>query len=513
MNAGINAGAGPEQDFIALLETAADASAPVDVDAMLAQLWQWQSRLLECLDTHRLMPQGFSPQGDIACRIADIAAARDALVQLWPRQWDALAPARELARHLEDSVLLLVFGKFNAGKSSLCNFLAERFAAQGQPVEYFQVREGLVQAHAGPLREGATETTSQLQGVRLGARLVLLDTPGLHSVTRENAELTRRFTDCADGVLWLTSSASPGQVQELEELSRELQRGKPLLPLITRSDEYEEDEIDGRIEKVLCNKRPDSRALQQADVAARACEKLTAMALPAELLRAPVSVSVHMARHPEQGADALAEAGFGQLYCALHALIAPALAYRATKPAAILLHHLHEHVLDGLQQQLLPRLQQQAEALDTHHAQLETRREQLALLLWRRVAPALPALLDEHAEAGDLPALDAQLAVLLDAALPEALARTLPDFDLHPNDPHAPVLPESVPSSQDWTALHAALESALRSRVLDICTDAKKHARQVIEQLQQQMEQLQQAISAQRRSLRECSQQLSINSS
>ncbi|NLB12817.1 MAG: hypothetical protein GX826_02195 [Gammaproteobacteria bacterium] len=61
--------------------------------------------------------------------------------------------------------------------------------------------------------------------------------------------------------------------------------------------------------------------------------------------------------------------------------------------------------------------------------------------------------------------------------------------------------------------MHVALESALRSRVLDIGTDAKKHARQAIEQLQQQMEQLQQAISAQRRSLRECSQQLSINSS
>jgi hypothetical protein len=29
----------------------------------------------------------------------------------------------------------------------------------------------------------------------------MLDTPGLHSVTPENAALTQRFTDSADGVL------------------------------------------------------------------------------------------------------------------------------------------------------------------------------------------------------------------------------------------------------------------------------------------------------------------------
>ena len=59
--------------------------------------------------------------------------------------------------------------------------------------------------------------------------------------------MTQRFTDSADGVLWLTSSTSPGQVQELDELGRELHRNKPLLPVVTRSDVYEEDEIDGEI--------------------------------------------------------------------------------------------------------------------------------------------------------------------------------------------------------------------------------------------------------------------------
>jgi hypothetical protein len=40
----------------------------------------------------------------------------------------------------------------------------------------------------------------------------------------------------------------------------------------TRSDVYEEDEVDGEIFKVLRNKSPDSRAEQEADVHARAAE-------------------------------------------------------------------------------------------------------------------------------------------------------------------------------------------------------------------------------------------------
>jgi hypothetical protein len=140
-------------------------------------------------------------------------------VHAWMQQWSSLEAAQHLADYFDDQALLLVFGKFNAGKSSFCNFLAERFAAHNRNVQYFHVDAGRVVDTSEPFTEGATETTSRLQGVRLGAKLVLLDTPGLHSVTPQNAALTQRFTDSADGVLWLTSSTSPGQVQELDELA------------------------------------------------------------------------------------------------------------------------------------------------------------------------------------------------------------------------------------------------------------------------------------------------------
>src|SRR3546814_16525586 len=109
--------------------------------------------------------------------------------------------------------------------------------------------------------------------MEIGDRLVLLETPGLHSLTAENAELTLRLADSADAVLWLSSSTSPGQVQELDELARELRRRKPLLPVITRSDIFEEDEIDGEICKVLRNKTDENRLLKECDVGVRAQNK------------------------------------------------------------------------------------------------------------------------------------------------------------------------------------------------------------------------------------------------
>ena len=60
-------------------------------------------------------------------------------------------------------------------------------------------------------------------------------------------------------MLWLTSSTSPGQVQELDELARELHRGKPLLPVVTRSDVIEEDEVDGEIVKQRDGEQPIQR--------------------------------------------------------------------------------------------------------------------------------------------------------------------------------------------------------------------------------------------------------------
>jgi hypothetical protein len=118
-------------------------------------------------------------------------------------------------------------------------------------------------------------------------------------------------------VLWLTSSTSPGQVQELDELARELRRGKPLLPVLTRSDVIDEDEVDGQIVKCLRNKSDANRADQEADVRARAADKLQALGVALHQLKAPVSISAYVARTAGADAEAMRGAGFERLYAAL----------------------------------------------------------------------------------------------------------------------------------------------------------------------------------------------------
>ncbi|NOG30576.1 hypothetical protein HLB35_00170 [Halomonas sp. TBZ9] len=94
-------------------------------------------------------------------------------------------------------------------------------------------------------------------------------------MTDENGQLTRLFTDSADAVLWLTPSTSPGQVQELDDLKIELESGKPLLPVITRSDAREEDfDEEGTLYSILVNKTSENRKEQEQDVYCRAIDKL-----------------------------------------------------------------------------------------------------------------------------------------------------------------------------------------------------------------------------------------------
>ncbi|MCK9512689.1 MAG: 50S ribosome-binding GTPase [Pigmentiphaga sp.] len=484
---------GHEQRFIA--ESRGVEPRRLDLTPMIGSLHDWQARVNRDLLANDLPLEGIELGSELAQQALEFQEAVRQCLLAWPRQWTQLVPAQQLADAFDDKVLMLVFGKFNAGKSSLCNFLAERFAARGEPVGYFRVEGGRIVDSDQPFQEGVTETTANLQGVRLGNELILLDTPGLHSVTADNAELTRRFTDSADGVLWLTSSSSPGQVQELDELARELHRGKPLLPVITRSDFYDEDEIDGEIVKRLCNKTPENRALQEADVRARAQEKLRSMGVDVALLNAPVSVSVHVARHEGGSGAAMAAAGFEALYAALLAIAGPVLRYGQLKPAAVLLHHLDEHVAADLREQLRPRLSVLQRAVEQAEQALPRRRDMFMALVWRSVVPGLPALLERHAAARDVAAVRAGAARLLDEALARAGREAFVDFELvfPPSPPlqlEAGVGYHALGDLVDDTGLHAALQQALRERLDTLADGAQAHGRRALDRLSQEASRL-----------------------
>lgn len=508
----------PLADELRLLaHTDAAAWGAVDLTHILRELDGWLERLQHGLGAGLAQPPGLQAAGALARQAEVVNRLLQDCRARWTRQWAGLQPAQALADDFDGRLMLLVFGRFNAGKSSLCNFLAERFAAHGRSVRFFHLEAGRIVASDERLREGATETTARLQGVCLGERLVLLDTPGLHSVTAENAALTQRFTDSADGVLWLTSSTSPGQVQELDELARELRRSKPLLPVLTRSDVIEEDEIDGEIRKCLRNKTPANRALQEADVQARARDKLRLLDIDLRLLEAPVSVSAHAAREQGQTAAALQEAGFARLYAALSDMLAPAQAYKQRKPAEVLLHHLQEHVLGGLQAGLQPALAQLRQALEAEREALEPRRARIVAMAWRGVIPELPRLLDEHAPQRNAQALCAEVALLVAAAFERQAREQLDGYGLPPAAPVALALAADAgcqAAGAQWDAavgdeaLHTALAGAVQERLASLAAQAVQACAAALDRLEADVGRLQDAIALHGRQLPDLERQL-----
>jgi adenylate kinase family enzyme len=489
-----------EQRFIAEVD-AFDFTAQ-DIEALLRALNDWLAKLSADLQTPHLAWDGLQRHSALAGEASAINSLLGHSLQAWTQQWTSLEAAQQLADQFDDEALLLVFGKFNAGKSSFCNFLAERFAAHNRSVQYFHVDAGQLVETSECFKEGATETTSRLQGVRLGEKLVLLDTPGLHSVTPENAALTQRFTDSADGVLWLTSSTSPGQVQELDDLGRELHRNKPLLPVVTRSDVYEEDEVDGEIVKRLCNKPAQRRALQENDVRIRAEEKLLAMGVDVALLKSPVSISTYVAREEGQTPHALNEAGFERLFAGLLAITEPALAYKRRKQVEILLHHLEENILGTLQRDVLPLLAELNASAHVALALLEQQQEQITNAVWRGIAPTLPALLDAHASTRNVKALCNTLSQSIFEIFAREADPLLGDYVITPevslaqikldNDADFEDIVVGHPGASgdarevagiDYGRLHAALRQAIRECLLSLSGHAVQQCRASITRL------------------------------
>jgi hypothetical protein len=132
-----------EQRFLEMLDTCTNTSRNLAPHLFWLQAWLGQlcddlhaSSSLDCVQLRQE-----SPLARLAC---DIHARVLETMQTWIQQSQDLMPAHAVADAFEDKLMLLMFGKLNAGKSSLCNFLAKRFAACGKTVRYFHIDDGRV---------------------------------------------------------------------------------------------------------------------------------------------------------------------------------------------------------------------------------------------------------------------------------------------------------------------------------------------------------------------------------
>ncbi|NLA51614.1 MAG: hypothetical protein GX860_05730 [Alcaligenaceae bacterium] len=365
-----------------------------DLSEQQQELESWQTALETFLQTHEFNTEGLKKQHPISQVISQLSTKKEQYLPAWEQSKKELNPALDLAESFADKLMFLVFGKFNAGKSSFCNLIADRFKFHDKQVQPFILENGQIQYHDQAFQEGSTETTAHIQGVILNNRLVLIDTPGLHSITAENAALTQQFLESADGILWLSSSTSPGQVQELEELAQEIRRRKPLLPVITRSDFIDEVFVDNDIKKVLCNKSPENRAIQEEDVLQRAQDKLTSLGMDADLVQQPISISVYFARQHGLTDESLSNGGLYSLYQALLSLSEPVIAYKERKPLEVFMHYLEEVVLRDIDS-LIEEINQLKALYQAETEQLTASVEAIKTTVWQSTLSKLPTLMDK----------------------------------------------------------------------------------------------------------------------
>jgi tRNA U34 5-carboxymethylaminomethyl modifying GTPase MnmE/TrmE len=168
----------------------------------------------------------------------------------WIENFEEMLEREKFRSELANYFIVIIFGKVKAGKSSLGNFIANNRLAS-QKVEFFKYDEAGEKSLIKKLEEieeesfatNNLECTVEIQGFKLDG-MAWIDTPGLGSMVKENGDLAKEYIQSADYIIYPTSSDSPLQLDEQEQLKELFEQNKKVTICITKSDEKEEDECE-----------------------------------------------------------------------------------------------------------------------------------------------------------------------------------------------------------------------------------------------------------------------------
>lgn len=260
-----------------------------------------------------------------AQRLNDISQ----IVQGWVKRVEEYELNTSFRKHYGDSLLIYVYGKVKAGKSSLGNFIAygqekpstqwrEQLKNEGHHPTFFVADKGKRSdedtSHQRGFYVDSAEATSCIQGFTLPG-LTWIDSPGIHSVTQENQSLAQKYVDSADLIIYPMNSAQPGRRTDMLEIRDLILKRKRLLLLITRCDEQDSDEDDeGNIVTVYQMKSDRNRSMQAEYVSKEfvtLCEELNVQDIDFEVLTISVRYSASLGNTPDafkaSGVQALME--------------------------------------------------------------------------------------------------------------------------------------------------------------------------------------------------------------
>ena len=176
----------------------------------------------------------------------------------------------------DETFIVSVFGKVKSGKSYLGNYIMGNafkknkisscydnldditvfVEDRGKLTTVDKLSESMAENEGMGFGVAAVEATSTIQYFKIGG-LTWFDSPGIGSITRENEELAEEYVKNSDLVIFCMNSDAAGTRQELDELINLAKMGKPLLLLITQSDEMD---FDDDFEPILVAKSAKDRS-------------------------------------------------------------------------------------------------------------------------------------------------------------------------------------------------------------------------------------------------------------
>lgn len=269
-------------------------------------------QILALLDTELSLPELPRETGAYheTCRRA-MEQIRAHIIQ-WQTSMRQMVERSEFVNRHEKSILVIVFADVKSGKSSLGNFVSgydyrgTAYKDLYQPLSYTiedfsraSTEDRGSKVRPLPFPENEIEATSTIQYYTLHQGLTWVDTPGLHSLTREHEALANEYIQFADLVLFLTSSSSPLKEDERGELQKLLAQNKPVMVVITKSDESVTTVEGGRLVKKLTPKPPEKRKAQDDYV----MNEIRALGNGVIENRRVVSVSTKLARQAVTAGD------------------------------------------------------------------------------------------------------------------------------------------------------------------------------------------------------------------
>ena len=203
----------------------------------------------------------------------------------WCNTIDSFIKGKDFINQFEKSILVVVFGNVNVGKSSVGNFIAgtvdsesDNYSANkkalytyfGDVPDFYEYDIAGKSDHQEArkktdslFKEGYIETTATIQYFTRNNGLTWTDSPGICSVNKANGDLAKKYVEFADLVIFITSSSSPAKNDEVQELKKLFGKKKPVLILINKSDISEKDEVDGKLVSVLKPKSDKDRKKQE----------------------------------------------------------------------------------------------------------------------------------------------------------------------------------------------------------------------------------------------------------